>query len=127
MQLHAQLFIEGEISARYFLKPEERAQGKKAPYSFKIKKITLLGNLGADLLTGFNIILESDRLSPDFRTRLVKILKAHKGITPLTIRLHDRGTGYLLDFQSKKYAVTVSEPFISALQRLGVTYSVSKK
>ena len=127
MQLHAQLFIEGEISARYFLKPEERAQGKKAPYSFKIKKISLLGNLNGDLLTSFNIVLESDRLSPDFRTKLVKILKANKGATPLSILLHDRTTGYNLDFHSKKFSVAVSEPFISALQRLGVTYTVTRK
>ena len=79
------------------------------------------------MLAGFSIVLESDRLSPDFRTKLVKLLKAHKGATPLSILLHDRATGYLLDFHSKKYAVAVCEPFISALQRLGVQYSVTRK
>jgi len=127
MQLHAQLYIGGEISARYFLKAEERAQGKKAPYSFKIKKISLLGNLNGDLLAGFSIVLESDRLSPEFRSRLVKLLKAHKGSTPLSLLLHDRATGYKLDFHSKKYAVAVCEPFISGLEQLGVAYSVSRK
>ena len=127
MQLHAQLFIEGEITARYFVKPEERAQGKRAPYGFRIKKITLLGNLGEDLLTGFSIILESDRLSPDFRASLVKALKRHKGKTPLSLFLHDKATGYKLDFKSKKFSVGVCEEFIAAIDKLGVTYRVEHK
>jgi AmmeMemoRadiSam system protein B len=127
MQQHAQLYIEGEIAARYFVKPEERAQGKRAPYGFKIKKISLLGNLNDSLLTGFAIVLDSDRLSADFRSRLVKILKAHKGNTPLSLYLHDKNTGYNLEFQSRKFSVGVSKPFIDALQKLGVQYSVSHK
>ena len=127
MQLHAQIFIEGEISARYFLKPEERAQGKRAPYGIKIKKITLLGNLGEDLITAFSIVLASDKLSPDFRERLVKTLKKFKGKTPLSLFLHDKATGYNLEFFSKKFQVVVCEEFITALQQLGVQYSVSHK
>ena len=127
MQLHAQIFIEGEISARYFVKPEERSQGKRAPYSFKIKKISLLGNLGESLITAFSIVLDSDRLSADFRAALVKALKANKGSTPLSLFLHDKATGYNLEFYSKKFSVAVSEEFITALRKLGVQYSVSHK
>ena len=127
MQLHAQIFMEGEISPRYFVKPEERAAGKRVPYGFKIKKITLLGNLGEDMITGFTIVLESDRISQDFPTKLVKTLKAHKGGVPLSLFLHDKTTGYNLEFYSKKFSVCVNEPFVSALQRLGVMYSVSHK
>ena len=39
----------------------------------------------------------------------------------------DKATGYNLEFQSKKFAVTVSEPFISELQRQGIQYSVTHK
>jgi DNA polymerase-3 subunit alpha len=127
MQLHAQIFIDGEISPRYFLKPEERTQGKKAPYSFKIKKITLLGNLGEDMITGFTITLESDRLSPEFREKLVRLLKKNKGKTPLSLYLHDKATGYNLEFYSKKFSVGVNEEFVSALQRLGIQFSVAHK
>ena len=127
MQLHAQIFIEGEISARYFVKPEERAQGKKAPYGFKIKKITLLGNLGESLITGLGVYVDSDRITPELRAALAKTLKANKGKIPFTIFLHDKTTGYNLEFYSKKFAVTVSEPFLSALQKLGLTYKVEHK
>jgi DNA polymerase-3 subunit alpha len=127
MQQHAQLYIEGEIAARYFVKPEERAQGKRAPYGFKIKKVTLLGNLNESMLTGFAIVLNSDRLSPEFRASLVKLLKEHKGKTPLSLFLHDKETGYNLEFFSKKFSVTVCEPFISALEHLGVAYTVNRK
>ena len=127
MQLHAQIFIEGEIAPRFFLKPEERAQGKRAPYNFKIRKISLLGNLGEDLITAFSIVLDSDRLSADFRDRLVKTLKKYKGKTPLSLFLHDKNTGYNLEFYSKKFQVSVCEPFISTLQRMGIQYTVSHK
>ena len=127
MQQHAQLYIEGEIAARYFVKPEERAQGKRAPYGFKIKKVTLLGNLNDSMLNGFAIVLSSDRLSPEFRASLVKLLKDHKGKTPLSLYLHDKETGYNLEFFSKKFSVTVCEPFISALEHLGVAYTVNRK
>ncbi|MCR5840670.1 MAG: hypothetical protein K6G86_01180, partial [Bacteroidales bacterium] len=127
MQLHAQIFIEGEIAPRYFVSPEERAQGKRPSYTFKIKKITLLGNLGEDKITAFNIVLDSDRLSPDFRDKLVKLLKKSKGKTALSLFLHDKTTGYNLEFYSKKFQVGVCEEFISSLQKLGVQYSVSHK
>ena len=127
MQLHAQIFIEGEIAPRFYPKPEERAQGRRASYNFRIRKISLLGNLSEDLITSFNIVLESDRLSADFRERLVKTLKKYKGKTPLSLFLHDKNTGYNLEFYSKKFTVSVCEPFVSALQRQGVQYTVSHK
>ena len=79
------------------------------------------------MLTGFAIVLNSDRLSPEFRTNLVKLLKEHKGKTPLSLFLHDKETGYNLEFFSKKFSVTVCEPFISALEHLGVAYTVNRK
>ena len=97
------------------------------PCGFKIKKITLLGNLSETLITGFNILLESERLTPEFRAALVKVLKAHKGKIPLSLFLHDKATGYNLEFFSKKFSVTVCEPFLSALQHLCVTYTVAHK
>ena len=109
------------------MKPEERAAGKRVPYGFKFKKITLLGNLGEDLITGFTIVLESDRLSQDFRTRLVKLLKAHKGGVPLSLYLHDKATGYNLEFYSKKFSVGVNEAFVNALRQQGVLFTVSHK
>ena len=53
MQPHATLFLEGSVEEKFFLKPEERAQGKTAPWAFKLKKVTLLGNISDDILTGF--------------------------------------------------------------------------
>ena len=37
MTLNNTLFIEGEIDEKYYIKPEERAQGKTAPYGLKVK------------------------------------------------------------------------------------------
>ncbi len=127
MQVHNQLYIEGEINERFRLKKEERDAGKTAPYSFKIKKMMLLGLVGESELTGINVTVDTGMLSPDFRKRLVKVLKAYPGKTPLNMYLQDRATGYNIEFYSKKYALSVCADLIDALSSLGVGYSVSRK
>ena len=127
MQPFSQLFIEGEIDARYFLKPEERAQGKKAPYTFKIKKISLLGNIANENIAKFSIFVDSSRLNPDFRKKLSKVLKDSKGTIPLAIFLIDAPTGYNIEFYSKKYQVSVCQDLLGALDHLGLRHKVTKK
>ena len=127
VNLHEHLFIEGEINERFRLKKEERDAGKTAPYSFKIKKMMLLGLVGESELTGINVTVDTGMLSPDFRKRLVKVLKAYPGKTPLNMYLQDRATGYNIEFYSKKYALSVCADLIDALSSLGVGYSVSRK
>ena len=127
MQMHAQLFIEGEIAERYRLKPEDRAQGKTAPYGFKLKIMSLLGNVASEHLTSISINISTDLLDQDFRKWLTKTLKANHGSTPLNITLIDKATGYNLDFHSKKYNVAVTQEFIGALQLKGLTYKIGKK
>ena len=55
LQPHASLYIEGEIDEKYSIRPEERAQGKVAPFGFRIKGISLLGNVNETKLAGFSI------------------------------------------------------------------------
>ena len=127
MDQHAQIFIEGEIAEKYFIKPEDRAQGKTSPYTFKMKSISLLGNLATDRLASISLTIDTSRITPDFRKSLSKLLKSNQGKTPLMIYLHDKATGYNLEMRSKKYAVTVSESFIGSLSMLGIPYKIGKK
>ena len=127
MQLHAQLYIEGEIAERYFIKPEERAQGKTVPYAFKAKKIMLLGNVAEELLSKIIVNVETSQLNESFRKNLVKILKAFPGKIPLNLFLVDKATGYKLEFFSKKFAVSVTNEFLDSLERLGLSYTVGRK
>ena len=127
MKPHEYLYIQGEIDERYFIKPEERAQGKTAPYTFKIKKIILLGNVATTFISGITVDVDTSLLSPEFRKSLSSILKEHKGNIPLSIALHDAVTGYNLDFRSKKFAVDVTSEFAGKLKMLGLNYSVQKK
>lgn len=127
MQMHAQLFIEGEIAERYMLKPEDRAQGKTAPYSFKLKGMSLLGNVASEHLSNISINIPTDLLDQDFRKWLTKTLKANHGSTPLNITLIDKATGYNLDFHSKKFSVSVTQELISALKLKGLNFRVGKK
>ena len=127
LQLHNQVFIEGEIGERYVLKPEERAAGKKAPYSFKIKNISLLGTLCENRLAGLDLSMDTRLIDASFRNTLVKLLRGNKGKIPLTVHLIDKETGYKLDFFSKKFQVTVSQDFLNSLSGLGCSCSLLRK
>ena len=126
MEVHSQLYIDGEIAPRYHLKQDEVAAGKTVPYTFKIKKISLLGNIGEQLIKSFAINLDTASLSPEFRKALGKVLSKYAGPTRLSVNLFDAATGYRIDMVSKKYSITVCEDFLLALEHLGVSYSVMK-
>ena len=126
MKLHEQLFIEGEISERFRLKPEERAQGKRAPYNFKIRKISLLGNISEDMVKSFAINIDSVQLNEKFRKDLVHLIKSFPGKTPLSVYLFDAHSGYRVELQSKKFSITVCADFLAGLEHLGISYNIGK-
>lgn len=127
MQTHSQIYIEGEIAERYFIKPEDRAAGKKSPYGFKFKQISLLGTLRDSMVGGIEIQIDTAILNPDFRSKLLRSLKSHKGKATLIIRINDKETGYQIDMTSRKYSVEVSEGFLVELKKLGLPYNVLTK
>ena len=127
LQEHTAIHIEGEICEKYFLKPEEIAAGKKAPYSFKAKKISLLGNVAEDRLTGFAIEMLANDITPELRHRLVHLVKEYSGKIPLSMIVFDPVTNYIVEFISRKYHITVSADFILQLNELGLKYRVSRK
>ncbi len=127
MQLHSAIFIEGEIEEKYFIKPEEKAQGKTSPYAFKIKKIMLLGNVTDTYIKGFAISISTPMLTPEFRESLVKMIKRNKGNVPLTMFLYDPDKKWNIEFLSRKFRVAVTAPFIEDLRQMQIKYSVLKK
>ena len=127
LQEHTAIYIEGEICEKYFLKPEEISAGKKAPYSFKAKKISLLGNVAEDRLTGFAIEMLANDITPELRHRLGHLVKEYSGKIPLSMIVFDPVTNYIVEFISRKYHITVSADFILQLNELGLKYRVSRK
>lgn len=124
---HTAIYIEGEICEKYFLKPEEITAGKKAPYTFKVKKISLLGNVAEDRLAGFAIEMLANDITPELRHRLVHLVKEYSGKIPLSMIVFDPITNYIVEFISRKYHITVSADFILQLNELGLKYRVSRK
>ena len=124
---HSEVFIEGEIKEKYFLKPEDRAQGKTAPYGLRIKKVSLLGNVTESMLKSFAININTPQLNEDFRRSLVKLLKENKGKTDLTMYLYDPKTRYNVEFKSRKFQIAVTNELIYGLRDLGITYTVNGK
>lgn len=127
LQEHTAIYIEGEICEKYFLKPEEITAGKKAPYTFKAKKISLLGNVAEDRLAGFAIEMQANDITPELRHKLVHLVKESKGNIPLSMIVFDPVTNYIVEFISRKYHITVSADFILQLNELGLKYRVSRK
>jgi len=127
MKLHSQLFIAGEITEKYFVKPEEKKEGKTVPWAFKIKKIQLLGNAAEDLVKNISIPVNTEIITPEFRKRLVQILKAYSGPTPVIIQLIDNPRGWKIDFQSKKFGVFVCHGLISALSEVNLAVAITQK
>ena len=124
---HTAIYIEGEICEKYFLKPEEITAGKKAPYTFKAKKISLLGNVAEDRLTGFAIEMLANDITPELRHKLVHLVKEYSGKIPLSMIVFDPVTNYIVEFISRKYHITVSADFILQLNELGLKYRVFRK
>ena len=123
LKLHTAIFIEGVIEERY--RPNDK--NPKPDLVFKPKGMKLLGNVTEELVKGFSIYVTTPMLSPDYRDRLVKMLKRNKGKVPLTMFLYDPQKKWNIEFLSHKFSVQISQPFIEELKSLGITYSVSKK
>ena len=121
------LYIEGEIDEKYYVKPEDRAQGKTSPYGFKVKKIMLLGNVTDTYIKGFAINVTTPMLTPEFRDALVGLIKKNKGTVPLSMFLYDPENKWNIEFLSRKFRVAVTAGFIEELENLHVRYTVLKK
>ena len=122
MQPHEALYLEGVVEEKFFLKPEERAQGKTSPYVFKVRKIMMLGNVTSEYLKSFSISIDTPMLTPAFREDLLRVVKKHRGGTPLEMFLFDPKTRYRIQFKSNKFQVSVSSDLITDLHRIGVDH-----
>ena len=87
----------------------------------------LLGNVTDSYLKGFAINISTNMLSPEFREKLVKLLKENKGNIPLTMFLTDPEKGWKIEFLSRKYQVAVTAPFIEELEKMNIKYNALKK
>lgn len=124
---HTAIYVEGEIKEAYFSKSDDNEKTTNAPYKFRVKKISLLGNIGDALLSGFTIELSTPMVSADFRKHLMSVVKASKGTVPFSILLSDPKTQYVIELQSRKYQVAVTADFISEIKNLGLRYKVLRK
>ncbi len=127
LQKHQTIFIEGNITERYFIKPEERKLKGDPPYTFKINKIRLLGNVAEDYVSDVIINLDTQHINKEFRTKLLEILNKNKGNIPLNVRLIDRETKYVIVFKSRTFHLNLNSDLFNDLTALGVDYSITKK
>ena len=113
MNLHEAIFVEGEIKELRY-----RGDGQ---FGLNINNICFLGNLNDDRLSLLNLNLNVSLITPEFRRELLKVLKKHKGKTPIKVICYDPSTGYRLPMNCKAAQVRVSEGLLEGLERLGIT------
>ena len=124
---HEQVFIEGEVGPRYRLSPEEAASGKKAPFVFRMRSVSLLGLVGESLIKSVEFTLDTSLLNAGFRKDLISMLKEYKGNTRLEIRLLDKSSGYKINFFSKKFSVRACQDLFDEAERLRMRVDVIDK
>ena len=127
LQMFTPVYIEGVVEEKYYVRPEDRKIKGNPPYAFKIKKISLLGNVANSLLKSFVIKIRTPMLNSTFRERLINLVKSNKGTIPLSMILYDPVTEYNIEFMSRKYKVAVSNPFVNDLKDMDVLYESVRK
>ena len=128
MTLHNAIFIEGMIEEKYFVKPDPKSKEKPkpSPYAFKVKNVMLLGNVSDTFIKGLSLKITTPQLTPEFRDKLVKMIKSNKGSIPLTMSLYDPVKKWNIEFLSRKFRVAVTAPLIEELEQLRIGYTVLK-
>ena len=128
MTVHNAIYIEGMIEEKYFVKPDPKSKEKpkESPYAFKVKNVMLLGNVSDTYIKGLSLKITTPQLSPEFRERLVSMIKSNKGNVPLTMSLYDPVKKWNIDFLSRKFKVAVTAQLIDELERLRIGYAVLK-
>ncbi len=124
---HEAVFIEGEVKPRFFQKPEEGKKAEAVPYTYRVQKMSLLGNVADEKIKSFTIMLSTEQITPKFRADLVNIIKDNKGKVPLNMKLFDPVNRWNIDFASRKFNVSVSNEFIETLAGLGVSTKFERK
>lgn len=127
---HTAIWIDGEIKPRFYQKPAEGASAQpqqKIPYGFRVNRIVLLGNVAEEKVKNFTIQLTTPQLTPEFRERLVQLIKDNKGPIPLSMKLYDPVHKWNIEFACRKFTVGVNNDFVSTLEAMGLSYDVEKK
>ena len=82
----------------------------------------MLANVTSEYLKSFSINIDTPMLTPRFREDLLRVVKKHRGGTPLEMYLYDPKTRYRIQFKSNKFQVSVSSDLITDLRRIGVDH-----
>ena len=99
------------------------------PKAFRIKKVSMLGNVSESLIKSFALNISTPQLNENFRKKLIEVISKNSkgGKIPLSMFVYDPVTKYNLEFLSKKFQINISSEFINELERLGVRYSIIKR
>lgn len=126
LNVHSQVFMEMDIVPRYRVRPEEKAQGKRAPYGTKVMNISLLGNLCERFVKSLTLTIPTDAINPGFRRSLAETLRSNAGTVPLNVHLYEKG-GYDVKLTARARGVSICPDFMDGLASLGIGWRIERK
>lgn len=123
-QVHNALLIEGFIDERFRMKPEERKIKGDPEMVFKIKNVTLLGNVIEQQVKNITIFVNArDNFDG---AGLAKVLKQNKGAVELSVYVSDPVTGHTVEFVSHKYRVRPNADLMEYFDSKGIQWRLLK-
>ena len=112
------LYLEGMIEQPRRPGAEESYDDVK--HEFRIKEVALLGTLCDTKVKEFVLELDAAKVSSDEMTQVYKVLRKHKGKTPVVLDLVDFARKYQVQLRARKTSVTVSTRLVQDVQDLGI-------
>ena len=110
-----------------FGKEEEKGpDGKPLPVEceLKIRKMTMLANTKEQFIKRLTISVPIRKITPQFRSELIKVLKSNKGKKGLSINLLDFDHGYSVEHISRKFKVDVNQELLDFLTVHNLEYKI---
>lgn len=125
MQDHTALLIKVCTQAGY----PKKDGSSPARFELKVKGMVLLSNTKEEYIKGFHLILPEEKLSEEFRKWFIKVLKHHKGSTPLYVEMNfdAQGEKQAVSLVSRNYKISPNQELFDALASEGLSYFFTKR
>ena len=94
-------------------------------FQLKVKEISLLETTAAARTQSITLKMSIESITPQMVDSIETLCKQHQGKHQLKVTLLDYVNRNSLTFSSKKRQVLVSNEFVEALEKLGITYQLN--
>lgn len=122
------LLVKGNVQER-FSYASRNNDGNKSDAAkdleFKIKSITLLGNVRDEMVKCLTMSVPVNNITPLFVDELKEMVDNNKGKVELRVKLIDPDDSISLELFSRKYKIALNQPIITYVQNGNFKYNIN--